>query len=333
MNNILDRSLCKTYANFFPIGASVCPAVIKTHKDLLIKHFNSVTAENHMKPLLIHPEEDKYRFEEADEIVDFAIANKMKVRGHTLVWHKQVPDWMFVDKKGNEASRDLLLSRMKEHINTVMKRYKGKVYCWDVVNESVEENGLEMYRQSKWYKIIGPDFVQKAFEYARKADPDAKLFYNDYNCTSPAKSKLIYSLAKSLKENGGLIDGIGMQGHWNIYEPSFDRIMDTIDLYSSTGLKIQITELDMSMYHADDKTKEVKMPTDEMIWLQQERFEGVFKIFRDYRDILTGVTFWGVADDYTWLDDFPVPGRKDWPFLFDTEHKTKKAFAGVVNFD
>lgn len=333
MNNILDRSLCKTYANFFPVGAAVCPAVIKTHQDILKKHFNSVTPENHMKFALVHPEEKKWQFEGADAIVDFAVANRMKVRGHTLVWHNQIPDWVFLDKKGSLASRDLLLERMNEHITAMMQRYKKQVYCWDVVNEAIEDKGSEAFRQSKWLEIIGPDFVEKAFEFARKADPDVQLFYNDYNCTSPEKSKKIYNLAKRLKDNGNLIDGIGMQGHWNIYGPSFDKIMDTIDLFSSLGLKIQITELDLSMFLFDDKTTEYKQPTDEMIWLQQERFEGIFKIFRDYRDVITGVTFWGVADDHTWLDNFPVSGRKDWPLLFDAQHKTKKAFAGVVNFE
>lgn len=333
MNDILNRSLCKTYANFFPIGAAVCPNIIKSHTDLLMKHFNSLTCENHMKFINIHPEEKKWDFSAADEIVDFAVANRMKVRGHCLVWHNQVPNWIFLDNKGNDVNRDVLLDRMEEHITIMMQRYKKQVYCWDVVNEAAEDKGADIFRQSKWYKIIGPDFIERAFWFARKADPDAKLFYNDYNCTSPEKSRKIYNIAKRLKDHGDFIDGIGMQGHWNIYNPSFDRIMDTIDLFSSLGLKIQITELDMSMYLFEDTTKEFKQPTDEMIWLQQERFEGIFKIFRDYRDIITGVTFWGVADDYTWLDNFPVKGRKDWPLLFDIQHKPKKAFAGVVNFD
>jgi endo-1,4-beta-xylanase len=332
MNEILNRSLCKTYEKFFPIGAAVCPDVIKSHRDILIKHFNSLTAENCMKPALIHPEEKKWQFDDADAVVDFAVANRMKVRGHTLVWHKQVADWMFLDNKGNEAGRDLLLARMKEHITNLMQRYKKQVYCWDVVNEVVEDKTEETWRQSKWFKIIGTDFVEKAFEFARKADPEAKLFYNDYNCTSPQKSKKIYNLCKRLKDRG-LIDGIGMQGHWNIYDPSGDRIMDTIDLYSSLGVNIQITELDMSMFQFSDPATDLKQPTDEMVWLQQERFESIFKIFRDYRDIITGVTFWGVADDHTWLDDFPVKGRKDWPFLFDAQHNPKKAFARVVNFE
>jgi len=333
MNEILNRSLCRTYSNFFPIGAAVCPTVIKTHKELLLKHFNSVTAENCMKFSLIHPEEKKWDFADADAIVDFAVANRMKVRGHTFVWHNQVPDWVFLDKKGNEASRDLLLARMQEHITTMMQRYKKQVYCWDIVNEAIEDKDEQQLRTTKWLKIIGPDYIKKAYEFARKADPEAMLFYNDYNCTSPEKSKKIYNLAKHLKDNGNLIDGVGMQGHWNIYAPSFDRIMDTIDLYSSLGLKIQITELDLSMFLFDDKTTEFKQPSDEMVWLQQDRYEGIFKIFRDYRDIITGVTFWGVADDHTWLDDFPVKSRKDWPLLFDTQHNPKKAFASVVNFE
>jgi endo-1,4-beta-xylanase len=329
----VEKSLCQAYSNFFPIGAAVCPQVIKTHEQILKKHFNSVTPENHMKFIEIHPEEGKWQFQKADAIVDFAVANRMKVRGHTLVWHNQVPNWVFLDKNGNETNRDMVLARMKEHITTLMQRYKKQVSCWDVVNEAAEDKAPGQFRLSKWLNITGPDFVEKAFEFARQADPDALLFYNDYNTTSPEKRKKIYNIAKRLKDRGNLIDGIGMQGHWNIYNPSYDKIMDTIDFYASLGLKIQITELDLSVFAFDDHTRKYQEPTDEMIWLQQERFEGLFKIFRDYRDVITGVTFWGVADDHTWLDSFPIEGRKDWPLLFDIQHKPKKALAGIVNFE
>jgi endo-1,4-beta-xylanase len=330
----LEKSLCQAYANFFPIGAAVCPNMIKTHEQLLKKHFNSVTPENHMKFIEIHPWEGKWSFEKADAVVNFAIANNMKVRGHTLIWHNQVPDWVFIDKNGGIVSRDALLVRMKEHIEGLMQRYKKEVYCWDVVNEAVEDKEQEprQFRQTKWFDIIGPDYIIKAFEFARKANSDALLFYNEYNTTFPEKRKKIYNLVKRLIDNGNLVDGIGMQAHWNIYEPSYDKIMESIDLYASLGLKIQITELDLSMFLFNDHNKEHKKPTDEMLWLQQERFEGIFRIFREYRDVISGVTFWGVADDHTWLDDFPVKGRKDWPLLFDIHRNPKKALAGVLNF-
>ncbi|MFA5293621.1 MAG: endo-1,4-beta-xylanase [Phycisphaerae bacterium] len=331
--DILNKSLCQAYSSFFPVGAAVCPDVIKTHEQILKKHFNSVTAENHMKFTEIHPEEGKWQFEKADAIVNFAIANKMKVRGHTLLWHNQVPDWVFLDKKGDAVSRDVLLARLKEHITGMMQRYKKEVYCWDVVNEAIEDKGAQQLRQTRWLDIIGHDYIVKAFEFARQANPDALLFYNEYNTTFTEKRKKIYNLVRQLVDNGKLVDGIGMQGHWNIYEPSFDRIRDTIDFYASLGLKIQITEMDLSMFLFNDATGKYKEPTDEMNWLQQERFEGIFQIFREYRDVITSVTFWGVADDHTWLDNFPVKNRKDWPLLFDVNHKPKKAFAGVVNFE
>jgi endo-1,4-beta-xylanase len=187
--DILNKSLCQTYSSFFPIGAAVCADVIKTHEQVLKKHFNSVTAENHMKYILVRPQEGKWQFEKADAIVNFAIANKMKVRGHTLVWHNQVPDWVFLDKNGKDITRDALLARMKEYITVMTQRYKKEIYCWDVVNEAVEDKTSDQLRQSKWLSIIGPDFIEKAFEFARQANPDALLFYNDYNTTSPEKRK------------------------------------------------------------------------------------------------------------------------------------------------
>ena len=326
-----EVSLKEKYKEYFAIGAAVNPYSIKKHEKLLQKHFNSITAENEMKFVSVHPEENKYTFEKADLLVDFKKANNMKMRGHTLVWHGQVPDWLFTDSEGNPASRDLLLGRMKDHISTVMGRYKNEIYCWDVVNEAVQDSGNEVYRKSKWFNIIGEDFIEQAFRFANSVDPGAKLFYNDYNAVIPEKRDKIYSLLKGLKEKDVPVHGMGIQGHWNIYSPTVQEIREAIEKYASLGLEIQITELDMSVYAWNDKGK-LEEPSTELLELQAKRYDKIFSLFREYKDVITGVTFWGVADDYTWLDDFPVKGRKNWPLLFDVNHEPKPAFYKIVDF-
>jgi endo-1,4-beta-xylanase len=201
-------------------------------------------------------------------------------------------------------------------------------------NSITPENGMKfksLHPREKEYEIIGPDYISKAFEYARRAAPEALLFYNDYNETVPAKRDKIYQLVKNLKEQGAPIDGIGLQGHWNIFKPSLEEIESAIAKYASLGLKLQITELDVSMFGFEDRRTDLSAPTSEMLDRQADFLGGVFKILRKYQGIITGVTFWGVADDRTWLDYFPIP-RKNWPLLFDTQHQPKKAFWEIVEF-
>jgi len=328
-NNI--KSLCREYADYFPIGAAVSRRAIKTHSDLLTRHFNSVTAENEMKPASVCKSENEYSFDEADSIVEFAKARNMKVRGHTLVWHNQTPDWFFTDRDGKPASRELMLSRMKEHIHTVTNHYRGKTYCWDVVNEAVADNPEEYLRKSRWLELTGEDYIAKAFEYAHEADPDALLFYNDYNESAPEKCEKICRLIRSLKDRDVPIHGIGLQGHWSIYWPSTDMIRTALDKYASLGLQLQITELDVSLYDPRYKGMELGAPLPDLLKMQEEYYGRIFELFREYRDVITGVTFWGVADDVTWLDNFPVRGRKNWPLLFDDNHKPKAAFFSVIS--
>jgi endo-1,4-beta-xylanase len=325
------KSLAQVYGGLFPVGAAVNPDTIKIHGCLLQKHFNSITPENEMKFCVIHPREDVYQFNEADLLADFAQKNGMKLRGHSLVWHNQNPKWLFLDETQKTVSRDTLLKRMEEHIHTVVGRYRNQVYCWDVVNEAVEDKAEYFLRKTPWLEIIGPDYISKAFEFARQADPEALLFYNDYNETFPEKLDKIYGLVKELKEKGTPIDGIGLQGHWNIFKPSLGEIGQAIEKYASLGLKLQITELDVSMFLFEDQRTDLTAPTPEMLERQAEFLDGVFRICREYRDVIIGVTLWGVADDRTWLDDFPVR-RKNWPLLFDTEHQPKKAFWEIVEF-
>lgn len=323
--------LHEQFQEHFLIGAAVNPLTLNKQKELLSYHFNSVTAENEMKFERLHPAEDRYTFEEADRLVDFAKLNGMGVRGHTLVWHNQTPDWVFRDRSGHEIGRDGLLKRMKEHIDTVVTRYKGLIYAWDVVNEAVSDNGGEMLRSSKWLDIAGSDFIAKAFEYAHAADPGALLFYNDYNESVPAKREKIYTLVKSLKERDVPVHGIGMQAHWNLAQPTLDHIRQAIERYASLGVTLHITELDVSVFEFEDRRTDLTAPTEEMLELQAVRYEQFFGLFKQYKDVISSVTFWGAADDYTWLDGFPVRGRKNWPFVFDEQHRPKQSFWNLVN--
>jgi endo-1,4-beta-xylanase len=333
-----QKTLKEAYKDFFPVGVAVAPGNLAgPAADLIVQQFSSLTPENAMKMGPIHPEPNRYAWQGPDAIVAFAQKNGMKVRGHTLCWHNQTPKWFFTDSTGGQVSREVLLGRLRQHINEVVGRYKGKVYAWDVVNEAVPDTGTSLYRRSKFYEIIGEDYIAKAFEYAHAADPDAVLFYNDYNTESSAKREKIFRLLKKLKEKNVPVHGVGLQGHWSIYEPSAQDIEKSIQQFSSLGLKVQITELDISVHPKEHERRE-KKPTDtgeltaEMIQKQSAQYKMLFDVFRKYKGTVTGVTFWNVSDKTTWLDNFPVPNRKDYPLLFDQEYKPKKAFDGVVNF-
>jgi endo-1,4-beta-xylanase len=327
------------YSSFFPVGVAVSPQVLTgPEAELIKKHFNSMTAENVMKIGPIHPEEDRFNWEPADQVVAFALSNGMKMRGHTLCWHNQTPAWLFKDAAGNQVTKDVLLLRLKDHITAVVSRYKGKIYAWDVVNEAIDDKDDVFYRQSPWYTIIGEEYIAKAFEYAHAADPNALLFYNDYNTESPSKRAKIIKLLKSLMEAGVPIHGMGIQGHWSIFGPNDKEIEESIRAYSALGLKIQITELDVSVYQSEQGRRE-KRPdeqdvfTPEMEVKQIEVYKSIFKAFREYKNVITTVTFWNVTDKRSWLDNFPVRGRKNYPLLFDKDLKPKKAYWEVVKFD
>lgn len=281
----------------------------------------------------LQPKEDQYRFEKADEMIAFANQNGKKVRGHTLVWHNQTSDWIFKNEDGSMVDRENLLQRMKKHITTVMERYRGRIYSWDVVNEAASDSGVNLLRDSKWLEIIGEDFIDKAFEYAHEADPNATLFYNDYNESNPEKRDKIYTMAKGLVERGVPIHGIGLQAHWNLTSPTYDDIRQAIEKYASLGLQIQITEMDVSVFDHEDKRIDLTEMTEEMKAIQAERYGQFFKLLREYKDVISAVTFWGVADEYTWLDNFPVTGRKNWPFIFDQNHQPKDSFWKIVDFE
>jgi endo-1,4-beta-xylanase len=290
-----------------------------------------------MKSQNIHPQENKFFWKDADSIAAFAQRNNMKLRGHTLVWHNQVPDWLFTDN-GKPVSKEKLLERLRTHIQTVVGRYKGKIFAWDVVNEAISDNPNEYLRNSKWLEICGEDYISKAFQWAHEADPDALLFYNDYNEIDPVKRKKIIRLVEELRKNSIPIHGVGLQGHWALNEPSADQLEQTLIDFSKLGLNLQITELDISVYPKEHSSRERTAAdtntefTPDKQKKQSDVYKLCFDLFRKYKSSITSVTFWNISDRHSWLDNFPVRGRKDYPLLFDTNLKPKQSFWEVVRF-
>jgi endo-1,4-beta-xylanase len=219
---------------------------------------------------------------------------------------------------------------MRHHIHTVLSHFQSRVYCWDVVNEAVADSGEAMLRESPWLDQVGDDYVAQAFWYAHEADPKAQLFYNDYNETDPVKCEKICQLVKGLVEQGVPIHGIGLQGHFKLNAIRLDEVRRAFDRYASLGLRLQVTELDISLYDWGDRRRDLTEPDQDRLEIQAERYQQLFQIFQDYASMLDSVTFWGVADDSTWLDDFPVRGRLDWPLLFDRKQQPKPAFRRLM---
>ena len=333
------KGLKDYYNNYFTTGVAVSPGSIKNEEEvqLILQNFGSITPENAMKMGPIHPTEKEYNWIDADAIVDFAVQHNLKIRGHNLCWHEQTPNWFFKDSAGNLVTKAVLLQRLKDHITTVVNRYKGKIYAWDVVNEAIDDNPNNFLRNSLFYQICGEDFIDKAFEYAHAADPDAILFYNDYNTERKEKTDRIYTLLKNLKEKGVPVNSVGLQGHWSIFEPTQNELEYTIQKFASLGLTIQVTEMDVSVYKWE-KEPRIKSATDidvltpELENQQAQKYKMLFSIFRKYKQYITGITFWNISDRSTWLDTYPVKGRKNYPLLFDTNLQPKKAFWEVVNF-
>jgi len=354
-----DKGLKDYYKNYFPIGVAVSMASLHgADSALIVREFNSVTPENDMKMGPIHPSEAVYNWKNADNIVDFAVSHHIKIRGHNLCWHNQEAAWMFKGPNGEPVTKELLLRRLKDHIFAVAGRYRRKIYAWDVVNEAVDDSDdtTQIYRKSNWYKICnGPDFIEAAFRYAHEADPNAKLYYNDYNSEHPIKREKIYKLLKKLIEDHVPIDGVGMQAHWKLNDPSPDELRKALDEVTSLGLKVQFTELDITVRLPRPKTAAgtagaTLAPdsgyTPELEAKQVAQYKMAFDIFRQYKKSITSVTFWNVSDRSSWLDwrggglaggaaanaNTPRVIRKAYPLLFDENRQRKKAYWSVVNF-
>ena len=339
-NTVINpKGLKDYYKDYFSIGVSVSPGALKSDEaTLVLQQFNSMTPENVMKMGPIHPLENMYNWAGADSIAAFAKRNNLKLRGHCLCWHNQTPNWLFKDAAGNEVTKEVLLQRLKEHITNVVTRYKGIVYAWDVVNEIISDKPGEYFRNSPWYKICGEDFVAKAFEYAHAADPNAILFYNDYQEINPVKREKIIRMVKGLQAKGVPINAVGLQAHWAVNEPSQDQLEKTLQDFSQLGLQLQITELDISVYPKEHEGRERRAEDNDTAFSeiketkQAALYKMCFELFRKYKNNISGVTFWNISDRKSWLDNFPVKGRKDYPLLFDKNLQPKKAFWVIAAF-
>lgn len=300
------------------------------------KHFNAIVAENCMKSEVLQPEEGRYDFRQADEFVKFGEDNGMTVTGHCLIWHSQCPRWFLVDKDGKNVSAEVLKQRMKEHITTVVSRYKGRILGWDVVNEAIMEDGS--YRKSKFYEILGEEFIPLAFQYAHEADSDAELYYNDYNMHEPGKRATVVKLVNDLKKRGLRIDAVGMQGHIGMDYPDLSEFEASMEAYAATGAKVMITEFDMSALPTISRSANVADRVDfekktlnpypdglpDSVSLEwNARMETFMNLFIKHADYVTRVTAWGVSDRDSWKNNFPMRGRTDYPLFFDREYRPK----------
>ncbi len=339
-------SLKDAYKDYFTIGVAVNQNNINdpAQSEIVKKQFNSVTAENDWKPGEIHPKEGVWNFEKADKIANFCRENGIKMRGHCLCWHSQFADWMFTDKKGKPVKKEVFYERLRDHIHTVVNRYKDVVYAWDVVNEAMADDGRPFdfvdgkmvkaspYRQSRHFKLCGDEFIAKAFEFAREADPTGVLIYNDYSCVDNGKRERIYEMVKKMKDAGVPIDGIGMQGHYNIYFPEEDQLEKAIQRFSEIVNIIHITELDLRTNTESGgqlrfSRGEAKPQAPYIATLQEDQYNRIFKIFRKYKNVIKNVTFWNLSDKDSWL------GLGNHPLPIDENLKAKRSFQVIRDFD
>jgi endo-1,4-beta-xylanase len=309
---------------------------------IVTRHFSTITAENDLKWERVHPEPDRYDFAPADRYVDFGAKHGMFVVGHVLLWHQQTPAWVFAGENGKKLDRETALARLKAHIDAVVGRYKGRIGGWDVVNEAFEEDGS--LRKTAWLEAIGEDYIAKAFEFAHAADPAAELYYNDYNLWKPAKGAAAVKLVKELKAKGLRVDGIGEQGHWGVDDPPLEAIDACLAAIKASGTTPLITELDMDVLPRDpemwgaDLSKKMKIKAATNIYpdglppaMQQKlakRYADVFALFLKHG--VGRVTFWGVTDANTWLNDFPIPGRVNYPLPWDRNAQEKEALGAIA---
>jgi endo-1,4-beta-xylanase len=332
------------YEPYFKIGTALNSSHIEGGDfdgNLLIKkHFNAISPENVLKWQLVHPSQNKYDFKMADLYVQSGEKDSMFILGHTLVWHSQLASYVesITDPK-------LLEQAMKDHIQNVMGRYKGRIDAWDVVNEALNEDGT--LRPSHFLKVMGPDYIKKAFKFAQETDPNCELYYNDYNIEMKEKRQGALKIIQEIQKDSIRIDGVGIQGHWNLTWPSVDEIEQSIIDYSKLGVKVMITELDITVLPNpwDLKGADVNQnfegspfmnphPTycpDSVDILLAKRYEDIFKVFIKHQDKISRVTFWGVQDGDSWLNNWPIYGRTNYPLLFNRNYRPKRAYKALVN--
>ena len=312
-----------------PIPERLNPA----EQALFLQQFNTLTAENCLKPGRVQPEEGRFTFQDADTLADFARTHHLHMVGHTLLWHNNCPEWFFKDGE-KQASRELVLQRLRAHIHAVVGRYKGTIAGWDVCNEVIADN--EKYlRPSHWLETIGDDFVAQAFRFAHEADPNVLLHYNDYDNENPIKRDKTLRLLRSLREAGCRVDAVGLQGHFLLDKVPFGDVEDAIEIYAREGYQVMITELDLDVLPFVGPEAEITQPLSPeqlapLLLRQAEQYAKLFSLFRKHRDKITRVTFWNPHDGRSWRNNWPTKGRTNHPLLFDRELRPKPAFFAVT---
>jgi endo-1,4-beta-xylanase len=342
-----QTSLREILKGRFLLGAALNDAHIAGQDpaalEIVWRHFNAISPENVLKWEVVHPQPDRFEFAAADQYVALGAKYGLFVVGHVLVWHQQTPSWVFEGAPGTAADRKALLSRLRAHVRTVVGRYRGRVQAWDVVNEAFEDDGS--WRKSPWYATLGEEYVSRAFEFAHQADPEAQLYYNDYNLWKTPKRQAALRLVKSLGKRGIRIDGIGEQGHWLLDDPALEDIEAAIIDLAKAARQIMITELDVDPLPrpeesvGPDVSKRVELRPELDPYadglpegLQErlaQRYADIFRVFVKHRAV-SRVTFWGVTDADSWLNNWPVPGRTNHPLLWDRQGRPKPAFHAVV---
>ena len=346
-NEKTNYSLSQKFENDFLIGAAINEDQIlkKDEKSLLIvqKEYNTITPENSLKWMFIEPNPGNFSFDVADKYVEYGLKNNMHIVGHALVWHSQLADYM-----NNVKDSTTMYYHIKNHINTLAGRYKGKINTWDVVNEALNEDGS--LRQSVFFKTIGEGYIEEAFKLAERADPKADLVYNDYNLCNSEKREGVINLVKNLQSKNIKINGVGIQAHWQLKTPSLEEIEKSIIAFSQLGLKVMFTELDISAlpnpwelegaeinqnfkkFEGDAKMNPYpKALPDFMEEKLAKRYEDIFRLFLKHRDKISRITFWGVTDKHSWLNDWPIKGRTNYPLLFDRNYQSKKAYQSIFD--
>ena len=337
-------SLREAFKDEFYIGTALNRFQIEETDSVMAtivgKEFSSITAENIMKSVQIHPQRDTFNFELADKFVALGEKHNMFIHGHTLVWHSQLSPWF------NEIEDSLKFAAATEkHIKDLATHFKGKLGSWDVVNEALNEDGT--LRNSIFLKKMGEDYLASAFKWTSEIDPDVDLYYNDYNMTNADKRQGAIRMVKKILDQGVKVDGIGMQGHWHLDSPSLEEIEQSILDYSELGVKVAITELDVSVlpnpwdlegaeisqnFENGEGMNPYKDGLPDSIQVKlANRYKDIFEIFLKHKDKISRVTFWGVSDGQSWLNGFPIRGRTNYPLLFDRDLKPKAAYDSIIS--
>src|SRR5215203_2235201 len=350
-----SASLKDAYRDGFRIGAAINAATAEgidsATQRLVVREFNSITADNFLKAALVNPQPGVYDFRAGDAFVALGERHKMFIVGHTLVWHNQTPLWFFTDSLGKPNDPAHQIARLRSHIEAVAGRYKGRIHAWDVVNEVIGDDGN--YRPTTWVRGNGDSLVSLAFRYAAQYAPNTELYYNDFNAWRPAKRDGIVRLVRMLQKQGIRIDGVGMQGHWGLNYPETRYIEAAIDSFAALGVKVMITELDVDVLPLTKEGQIIGQSFTEPQWQNEEfkkfldpfatglpeavqqqltaRYEAIFRIFWRKRDKIDRVTFWGAHDGLSWKNGYPVPGRTNYPLLFDRNRQPKPAYAAVLS--